>query len=470
MSSKIRRVSFTVLVLVLVAGLALLAGGACRKEQAAAPGATAVARPQYHCPMHPTYVADRPGQCPICGMDLVPTQPSPSPKGERKVLYYRSPMDPKVRSDRPAKDSMGMDFVPVYEDEITGEGAGVAGRATVSLTPERRQFLGVQTAEVREAPLGRTVRTVGRLAVDERRVHHVHVKYDGYVERLDVDYTGKLVRKDDHLLAIYSPELVATQQEYLLAWRAQKQLAGSGIPSVAQGGTDLLQAARRRLELWDIRDEDITALETRGEVRRTLDLHAETGGYVLMKGVVMGQRVTPQDTLFDIADLSHLWVLADVYASDLPSIREGMVGEVRVSYLPGRAWKGRVTWISPVMEEKTRTVKVRLEVDNTGDDLKPDMFADVYLKLGEGTGLVVPESAVIDTGDRKIVFLDHGDGRLEPRAVTLGVKQGDSYPVSSGLVAGDRVVTAANFLIDSESSLKAAIASLGAPASGEHRH
>ncbi len=184
----------------------------------------------------------------------------------------------------------------------------------------------------------------------------------------------------------------------------------------------------------------------------------------------MGQRVTPQDTLFDIADLSHLWILADVYESDLPSIREGMVGEVRVSYLPGRAWKGRVTWISPVMEEKTRTVKVRLEVDNTGDDLKPDMFADVYLKVGEGTGLVVPESAVIDTGDRKIVFLDHGDGRLEPREVTLGVEQGDSYPVSSGLADGDRVVTAANFLVDSESSLKAAIASLGAPASGEHRH
>ncbi|HUL80431.1 MAG TPA: efflux RND transporter periplasmic adaptor subunit, partial [Vicinamibacteria bacterium] len=449
--------------LVLMAGLALLAGAACRREEVDAPGAAAVARPQYRCPMHPTYVADRPGQCPICGMDLVPTRASPPPTGARRVLYYRSPMDPKVRSDQPARDSMGMDFVPVYADELEGEGSSVAGRATLALTPERRQFLGVQTAEVREAPLGRTIRTVGRLAVDERRVHHVHVKYEGYVERLDVDYTGARVRKGDHLLAIYSPELVATQQEYLLAWRAQKELGESGIPSVAQGGVDLLRAARRRLELWDIRDEDIAALEKKGVVTRTLDLHAETGGYVLMKNVVMGQRVTPQDTLFDIVDLSHLWVLADVYASDLPSIREGMVGEVRVSYLPGRAWRGRVTWISPVMEEKTRTVKVRLEVDNTGDDLKPDMFVDVYLKVGEGTGLVVPESAVIDTGDRKIVFLDHGDGRLEPRAVTLGVKQGDAYPVASGLAAGDRVVTAANFLIDSESSLKAAIASLGAP-------
>jgi multidrug efflux pump subunit AcrA (membrane-fusion protein) len=379
-------------------------------------------------------------------------------------------MDPKVRSGQPAKDSMGMDFLPVYEDELKGQGSSVAGRATITLTPERRQFLGVQTAVVREAPLGRTIRTVARVAVDERRVHHVHVKYDGYVERLDVDYTGKLVHKGDHLLAIYSPELVSTQQEYLLAWRAQKQLAGSGIPSVAQGGTDLLEAARRRLELWDIPAEDIAALERRGEVKRTLDLHAESGGYVLMKSVVMGQRVTPQDTLFDIADLSHLWVLADVYESDLPSIRTGMVGEVRVTYLPGRSWRGPVTWISPVLEEKTRTVKVRLEVENTGDDLKPDMFADAYLKVGEGTGLVVPESAVIDTGDRKIVFLDHGDGRLEPRAVTLGVKQGDAYPVSSGLAAGDRVVIAANFLVDSESSLKAAIASLGAPVSDEHRH
>lgn len=287
-----------------------------------------------------------------------------------------------------------------------------------------------------------------------------------------MDFTGKFVRKGEPLLSLYSPELVATQQEYLLAYRAQKQLETSGIPSVAKGGVDLLEAARQRLLLWDIRQEDIDALEKSGQARRTLDLHSDISGYVVAKMALHGMRVTPADTLFDIADLSRLWVLADVYESDLPSVRLGMQAELSIPYLPGRSWRGPVSYINPTVEEKTRTIKVRIEVSNDGEALKPEMFADVFLKSDLGIGVVVPESAVIDTGDRKLVFLDREDGRLEPREVQVGAKVGNGFQVLRGLLEGDRVVTSANFLLDSESSLKAALSAMATPSPSPsgHRH
>ncbi|HEY2946216.1 MAG TPA: efflux RND transporter periplasmic adaptor subunit [Vicinamibacteria bacterium] len=446
---------------------------ACRGSVEHGVAQAAAAKVQYHCPMHPTYVSDKPGNCPICGMKLVPTE-SPSPGAAaspaRKVAYYRSPMDPSVRSATPAKDSMGMDFVPVYEDELGG--AGVAGRAVVSLSPERRRVLGLRSEPVRQASLDRTIRTVGRVVADERRLHHIHTKFEAYIEHLHVDYTGKFVKKGEPLASLYSPELMATQQEYLLAWRAQKQLSASALPSVARGGVDLLEAARQRLLLWDIRPVDIARLESTGEVQRTLDLHSPVSGYVTQKMALHGMRVTPVDTLFDIADLSHLWVLADVYESDLPAVRTGMPADLTLSYLPGRAWRGAVTYIAPTVEEKTRTIKVRVEVDNADGQLKPEMFADVVLKSGLGNGLVVPESALLKTGERTLVFVDHGDGRLEPREAQVGPKVVEGVQVLRGLEEGERVVTAANFLLDSESSLKAALAVLTSPspAAGGHAH
>ncbi len=456
------------------AGLLLAAFGftwaACRKSAEDASHSVSAQETRYHCTMHPTYVSDKPGNCPICGMKLVPFKPqgvapvtaTPASR-ERKIAYYRSPMDPSVRSDKPARDSMGMDFIPVHEDEVEGGTSTVIGRAAVTLPPEKRQLLGVRSEEVRQERIDRTIRTVGRVVADERRVHHIHTKFEGYVEHLYVDYTGKLVKQGEPLLSIYSPDLVATQQEYLLALRAEKQLAASDIGSVAQGGADLLEAARERFRLWDIRAEDIAELERTGKARRTLDLYAESGGYVMQKNVVHGMRVMPSDTLFDIADLSHLWVLADVYESDLPAIRLGMAAEVTVPYLPDKTWRGPVTYIAPTVEEKTRTVKVRIEVDNQADSLKPDMFADVFLRVDLGMGLIVPDSAVINAGDRALVFLDHPDGRLEPREVQLGAKLPSGFQVLRGLAAGDRIVTAANFLLDSESSLKAALSSMATP-------
>jgi Cu(I)/Ag(I) efflux system membrane fusion protein len=336
-------------------------------------------------------------------------------------------------------------------------------------------MLGVRSEPVRRAALERTLRTVGRVTVDERRLHHIHTKYEAYVEHLNVDFTGKFVRRGEPLLSLYSPELVATQQEYLLALRAQKQLSGSTLPQVARGGVDMLEAARQRLLLWDIRPADIARLEGTGEVQRTLSLYSPVSGYVVQKTAYHGMRVTPADTLFDIADLSHLWVLADVYESDLPTVRLGMPAELTVTYLPGKTWSGKVTFISPTVEEKTRTIKVRVEVDNTGEELKPEMFADVVLRTSLGEGVVVPESAIVHAGERQLVFLDHPDGRLEPREVHVGGKVAGGVQVLHGLTTADRVVTSANFLLDSESSLKATLAAMASappatPPAVAHQH
>lgn len=450
-----------------------------RREKAparpAAPAGGGSTRQQYeyYCPMHPQVVRDKPGDCPICSMKLerrekAGTGPTKAP-GERKIVYYRNPMDPSIHSQTPAKDDMGMDYIPVYEDEVSS-GPAVQGRVPVDLGPEKRQLLGIRSEPVREAEVDTTLRTVGRVAVDETHIHHHHAKFEGYVERLHVDFTGQLVKKGQPLLAIYSPDLVSTQQEYLLAYEAQERFAQSKLPAVAQGGKDMLESARRRLLLWDVRPADIERLAKTGEVRRTLDLHAEVGGYVLEKAAFHGMRVTPMDTLFKIADLSHVWVLADLYEHQLPTVTLGSRAEVTTASHPGRKWTGPVTFISPVVEPSSRTVKVRVNVANPDLALKPDMFADVALHSAGGKSLVIPESAVVETGERQLVFVDRPDGMLEPREVTLGARTRDGVQVTEGVSAGEKVVTSANFLLDSESSMKAALSAApsaaGTPGAG----
>ena len=421
---------------------------------------------RYHCPMHPAYTSDKPGNCPICGMKLVPSEspgavaPAAKP-GERRIAFYRSPMDPSIRSDKPAKDSMGMDFVPVYEDEREPASSSVAGRAVVTISSERRQVLGVRSEVVQKLPLAHQIRTVGTVAVDERLLRQVRTKVDGYIEHLYVDFTGQFVKRGERLLSIFSPDLVATQQEYLLALRGRNRLSESAVASAAEGSSSLLEAARQRLLLWDIRAADIEKLEKSGQVTRTLNVYSEIGGYVLKKMAYQGMKVTPADTLYEIADLSRVWILADVYEYNLSSVTLGMQGVISVASIPGKEWKGKISFVSPTVEGPTRTVKVRLEVDNTRGDLKPEMFADVFLNVDLGVGLVVPDGAVINTGDRRLVFLDRGEGRFEPREVKLGVKiEGSGVQIVSGLAEGDRVVIGANFLLDSESSLKAVLSEM----------
>jgi membrane fusion protein, copper/silver efflux system len=411
----------------------LLAGGAIVVTQCRRPPETQGGGHQqeheYFCPMHPQIVRDKPGDCPICSMKL----------------------------ERREKAGSGTATPPGERKEST---PAVQGRAPIHLPPEKRRLLGVRSELVREEEVDKTLRTVGRVAVDETHIHHHHAKFEGYVERLHVDFTGQLVKKGQPLLAIYSPELVSTQQEYLLAYKAQEQFAQSKLPAVAQGGRDMLESARRRLLFWDVRPADIERLEKSGEVRRTLNLHAEVGGYVLEKAAFHGMRVTPMDTLFKIADLSHVWVFADLYEHQLPAVKLGSRAEVTVASHPGRKWAGPIRFISPVVEAASRTVKVRVEVANPDLELKPDMFADVALHSRGGKSLVIPESAVVETGERQLVFVDRPDGMLEPREVTLGARTQGGIEVATGVRAGEKVVTSANFLLDSESSMKAALSAM----------
>jgi membrane fusion protein, copper/silver efflux system len=410
-------------------------------------GAGEQAGAEYFCPMHPSIVRDQPGECPICGMKLE----------RRVILFYRHPMDASIHSDRPAKDEMGMDYVPVHSDEAQ-DGAGVEGRAAIKVLPERAQLLGVRSEPVGTGSPGGVLRTVGRVAADERRRGVVHAKYEGYVEKLYVDFTGQPVAKGQPLLDLYSPELVASEKEYLVARGAQSRLGESSVPGVAQGAAELAAAARQRLRFFDVGPEDIAALEKTGVARRTITLRAPVSGVVVEKTAVVGTKVSPADGLYEIADLSRLWVLAEVYEKDLGAIRVGRPARITLAAQPGREWRGTVTFVSPTVKAETRTAEARIEVDNRDGVLKPEMFVDVSFEGSSTAGLTVPESAVIPTGERTLVFVDLGQGRYEPREVVLGARVPGGYEVTHGLSAGERVVVSANFLLDSESSLRAAIA------------
>ena len=452
---------------------ATLAGGGAwlllKKPSQPAPAQVAQAQ-KYYCPMHPSYVSDKPGDCPICSMRLVPVPiekaeiKDPHAKHEpeqRRVLYYVDPMNPNNRSDKPGKAPDGMDLVPVYSDEAATEDAGgVPGYAPVKISRDRQQMMGVTVEEAKIMNLEDSIRTVGRVVPDETRLHHVHTKFEGFIEELFVDYVGKFVRRGQPLFSIYSPELVATQKEYLLALRAQDQFGPLGS-SPTLDGIDLLGSARQRLSLWDISADQIAQLEKTGQPIRAFNIYSPVTGFVTAKTAVQGMRVMPGDSLYDIIDLSTVWVLADVHEVNLPFVRMGQPAEVRLSYQPGKVWKGRVTYLYPTLEEKTRTVKVRLELPNSGGTLKPEMFADVEFKGSLGKALAVPESAVLSTGERTLVFVTNGEGAFEPREVTTGMKVRNYYEIKSGLSAGERVATGANFLIDSESKLKAAISGTG---------
>lgn len=337
---------------------------------------------------------------------------------------------------------------------------------TIEISPEKRQLIGVRTADVAQKNLIRTIRTVGRIEYDERRLATVNTKFEGWIEKLYVDYTGRYVKKGEVLAEIYSPELLATQQEFLslLSWTKARKEAGSWGENLARDAEVILEAAKERLRLWDMTEEQIQELERTQKPIRTIKVLSPTSGYVVQKMAVLGMRVMPGEKLFDLADLSAVWILADVYEYELPLVRVGMPAKVTLSYLPGVELSSRIDYIYPTLSPETRTARVRLVLPNPKGSLKPQMFTNVEITVDLGPRLMVPSEAVIDTGTRQIVYVDRGEGLFEPREVKVGIRTQEMAEVTQGLRAGERVAASAAFLIDSEAQLK------GVAPIGGHKH
>ena len=383
-------------------------------------------------------------------------------KPELKVLYWQDPMHPAYKSDKPGKaPDCGMDLVPIYETDVEPKANLPEGAFQIS--PEKQQLIGVQYGEAAYSPVSKTVRAVGRLAYDETKIVRIHTRFEGWIEKVWVDFTGKLVEKGQPLISVYSPELLQTQQEFMLARRGREELAESTFRGAINASESLYQAARKRLELWDINEAQIAELEKSGKPTKTLTLYAPTDGFVLTRNAFPKQRVTPETELYAIADLSTIWVIADVYEYEAPEIKLGQTANVTLAYYPGRTFRGKVTYIYPQLDSATRTLKVRIELANPKFELKPDMYANAELKIDYGKRLVVPQEAVLDSGSEQTIFIAHEGGYFEPRKVQLGAKVDNTFIVLGGLKAGERVVTSANFLVDSESKLKSAAGGMGMP-------
>jgi Cu(I)/Ag(I) efflux system membrane fusion protein/cobalt-zinc-cadmium efflux system membrane fusion protein len=429
-------------------------------------------RLQYTCSMHPFIVRDEPGNCPICGMILTPLKPgtggAPAPAGERQVKHWVSSMDPTYIREAPGKDNMGMDLVPVYD---TG---GQSNQIVID--PVTIQNMGVRFAPVSRRNLSRTIRTVGLVAYDEPRQYSVNSKIEGWVEKLYVNTTGQPVQQGQPLLEIYSPDLVAAQQEYLLAADNSRRLAQNHYPEIAAGADRLLEAARTRLRYWDIDEKQIAALTEGGQIRKSMTLYSPNSGVVTMKKVVEGMRVMAGEELLQIADLSRVWVNADLYEHDLPLVRVGQSATVEVPSAPDRKLQGRITYIYPYVQNESRTVKARIEFANPGLVLKPEMYANVVIATStQGDALVVPGDAVLRSGRGATVFVALGEGRFEPRVVQTGASDAEgNLQILSGLKEGEKVVTSAQFLLDSESRLQEVLRKMsepqpaGAPATQEN--
>ncbi len=382
--------------------------------------------------------------------------PSRDSRGEgRRILYWQDPMNPAYRSDTPGKAPDGMDLVPVYAGEGPADSTFPPG--TVRISPEKQQLIGVKYGEVGYRDLSRSIRTVGRLVTDETKIVRVQTKVSGWIEEVHVDFIGKLVRKNQPLISIYSPELVSTQQEFLLANRAREQLKDNPVKEIAEGALSLYESARKRLRLWDISEEQIRRIEESGSPAKTMTLYSPITGFVQNRNAFAGQRVTPETELYTIADLSTIWILADIYEFEVPLVKVGQKGSVTLPYFPERTFSGKITYIYPQFDFATRTLKVRLEVKNPDFELKPNMFANVELQVDFGRQLSLPEEAVLDSGNEQTVFVAREGGHFEPRRVRLGPKVGGFFIVRDGVGDGERVVTSANFLIDSESQLKTAV-------------
>jgi Cu(I)/Ag(I) efflux system membrane fusion protein len=419
-------ITFAMALSVISAGL--LATG-CGKAGSAT-GEPAAAK--YHCPMHPTYTSDRPGDCPICNMKLVP-----------------------IKGTQPA---------PLHAEAAPP--ASVPGRTIISISPDKQQLIGLRTAVVGKQRLTEVIRTTAVFEHDETKLAKIAPRFAGWVRDLKVNFTGQAVEKGDPLLTVYSPDLFAAENEYLLAFKRLSQLKAAAASDAFDSVRRLAESARRRLTLWQISDHEIRALEASGEPKDELLIRSPASGHVISKTAVEGKAFTSGETLFEIGSMSPIWLRASVTESDLPLVRESQKARVILPYLGNKTYESKVTFLYPHLEAQTRRGEVRLEVDNPNHELRPQMWANVEIEAGFGERLAAPASAVIDTGERYVAFVLRADNHLEPREVKIGAKTDDWWEVKAGLKEGEKVVTRALFLVDSESQLKAAIAGMA----GGHDH
>jgi len=392
-------------------------------------------------------------------LSMHPNGKTAAPGAEKQVLYYHCPMHPEYKSDKQGSCPIcGMHLEPVYASDKT-DGAGPGAR----LTPEQQQIYGITVGEAAFETLAQTIRAVGVVQPDETRIIRVHPRIEGWIEEVFADFTGQLIAKGQPLVTIYSPELLASQQEYMLALRARSAINASTLPGQQARGDSFVEAARRRLELWDLSPGEIQEITQGGRPKRAVTIYSPGAGYITARNAFPRQRVTPETEMYTLADLSRVWVMADIFESDAGFIRLGQAARLSLPYQPSRRYAARVHYIQPAVDPMTRTLKVRFEVENPRLDLKPGMYVNVDLGAGGGRGLFVPRDALLDTGLTKRVFVVHEGGHFEPREVETGREGNGKVEILRGLSAQERIVTSGVFLVDSETQLQAGRA-------GVHQH
>jgi len=376
------------------------------------------------------------------------------------AVIRRQPMRATTMSQKAAEPSPA-----APASTATSPAPAPAQDNAIFVPPEKQQLIGMRSVAAEMGILTKELRIAGKVSVDETRVTHIHSKVSGYIEEVFADSVGKPVRVGDPLFTIYSPDLVATEQDFLLALKSRSLLRESTLASAAQGSENLIAAARERLRLWDVSDREIQSLETEGKVKRAIAVYSPINGVVMERTVYHhGTFVDPSKDLFTIADLSQVWVLGEVYETDIPLVRPGQTAEVELPYSGGgRTIRGRVDFIYPFLDPKSRTVQVRMQFQNPNLSLKPEMFTNITMSVSLGRQVVIPQDALMDTGAEQYVFIDKGDGYVQPRRVQVSAEAGDKVGIQQGLKPGERVVTGANFIVDSESRLKGAFAGMGSP-------
>jgi RND family efflux transporter MFP subunit len=383
--------------------------------------------------------------------------------GERKALYWYDAMNPAHHYNQPGKAPDGMDLVPQYAEQTNSSPSPDMANmpmGTVTISADKQVLAGVRTALVERKPLVRDIRTTAQIVADETKIAHVHVKVAGYIDKVYVDFIGQLVKKGQPLFTLYSPDLVSTQEEYLIAKRGNATLSHAPFQEISDGSQSLLQSARQRLRLWDISDDQIKELDTTGKVNKDLTFYSPITGFVTDRKVFPQTSVTPDTELYTVSDLSTVWADADIYEYEVPFVHLGQPVSLTMSYYPGKTYTGKISYIYPTVDPQTRTVKARISIPNSGFVLKPQMFADAQLHVNYGTKIVVPQEAVLNSGTEQHVFVVHDGGLFEPRKVSIGPIVDGNAVILSGLKAGETIVVSGNFLIDSESKIKNAMSGM----------